>query len=111
MPTQTAETLAAQTPHTASPAPLAILYEHPQWFEPVFAELSRRGVAFDKAFIPDHFYDVGGSDPAFKVLFNRMSPSANSRNHGSGIFHTLAYLEHLELLGVRVINGCKGVSL
>jgi glutathione synthase/RimK-type ligase-like ATP-grasp enzyme len=43
----------------------------------------------------------------FRVLFNRMSPSANSRQHGSGIFHTLAYLEHLALQGVRVINGAK----
>jgi len=88
-------------------APLAFLYEHPQWFAPIFAELERRGVPFDKVFIPDHFYDIGAGKPAFKVLFNRMSPSANSRDHGSGIFHTLAYLEHLELQGVRVINGAK----
>jgi hypothetical protein len=26
------------------PAPLAIYYEHPRWFEPLFAELDRRGV-------------------------------------------------------------------
>jgi glutathione synthase/RimK-type ligase-like ATP-grasp enzyme len=88
-------------------AALAFLYEHPQWFAPVFAELERRRVPFDRIFIPDHFYDIGQALPAFKVLFNRMSPSANSRQHGSGIFHTLAYLEHLELLGVRVINGAK----
>jgi glutathione synthase/RimK-type ligase-like ATP-grasp enzyme len=88
-------------------APLAFLYEHPQWFAPIFAELTRRGVAFDTLFIPDHFYAIGSERPGFKVLFNRMSPSANSRDHGSGIFHTLAYLEHLELNGVRVINGVK----
>jgi hypothetical protein len=88
-------------------AALAFLYEHPQWFAAIFAELERRNVPFDKIFIPDHFYDIGAAKPAFKVLFNRMSPSANSRQHGSGIFHTLAYLEHLELLGVRVLNGAK----
>jgi glutathione synthase/RimK-type ligase-like ATP-grasp enzyme len=88
-------------------ASLAFLYEHPQWFAPIFAELTRRGVVFDTLFIPDHFYAIGGERPGFKVLFNRMSPSANSRDHGSGIFHTLAYLEHLELNGVRVINGVK----
>jgi glutathione synthase/RimK-type ligase-like ATP-grasp enzyme len=88
-------------------AALAFLYEHPQWFAQVFAELERRRVAFDKIFIPDHFYEVGAQKPAFKVLFNRMSPSANSREHGSGIFHTLAYLEHLQLQGVRVLNGAK----
>lgn len=91
----------------ASGPPLALLYEHPRWFNPLFSELERRGVAFDRIFIPDHFYEIGRQRPAFKVLFNRMSPSANSRGHGSGIFHTLAYLEHLELNGVRVINGVK----
>jgi hypothetical protein len=75
-------------------AALAFLYEHPQWFAQIFAELERRKFPFDKIFIPDHFYEVGAQKPAFKVLFNRMSPSANSRRHGSGIFHTLAYLEH-----------------
>ena len=89
------------------PAALAFLYEHPQWFAPIFAELERRKFPFEKIFIPEHFYEVGAQRAAFKVLFNRMSPSANSRQHGSGIFHTLAYLDHLELQGVRVINGAK----
>jgi hypothetical protein len=89
------------------PAALAFLYEHPQWFAPIFAELERRGVPFDKIFIPQHFYEVSERKPPFKVLFNRMSPSAPSRERGSGIFHSLAYLEHLELQGVRVINGTK----
>lgn len=93
--------------HRSTGAPLAFLYEHPQWFNPLFSELERRGVAFDKVFIPDHFYSIGQDKPSFKVLFNRMSPSANSRDHGSGIFHTLAYLEHLELQGIRVLNGVK----
>jgi hypothetical protein len=88
-------------------AALAFLYEHPQWFAPIFSELERRGVPFDKIFIPQHFYEVSAKQPAFKVLFNRMSPSAPSRERGSGIFHSLAYLEHLELQGVRVINGAK----
>jgi glutathione synthase/RimK-type ligase-like ATP-grasp enzyme len=41
------------------------------------------------------------------VLFNRMSPSADGRQHGSGIFHSLAYLEHLERQGIRVLNGAQ----
>ena len=64
------------------PAPLAFLYEHPQWFAQIFAELERRKVPFDRVFIPDFFYDVGADKPRFKVLFNRMSPSANSREIG-----------------------------
>lgn len=101
------EASAPEQVHLSPEAPLAFLYEHPQWFNPLFAELECRGVPFQKLFIPDHFYGIGTEKPAFKVLFNRMSPSADSRDHGSGIFHTLAYLEHLELNGVRVLNGVK----
>lgn len=92
----------------SNPAPLAFLYEHPQWFAPAFAELERRGVPFQKLFAPDTFYAIDDqSEPSFKVLFNRMSPSSDRRGHGSGIFHTLAWLGHLELQGVRVLNGVK----
>ena len=104
--TQSAASASEQS-NSAATAPLAFFYEHPQWFNPLFAELNRRGTAFEKLFIPDHFYGIGQERATFKVLFNRMSPSANSRDHGSGIFHTLAYLKHLELQGVRVINGVK----
>jgi hypothetical protein len=90
-----------------SPAALAFLYEHPQWFAPIFAELERRGAPYEKIYAPEHFYAIGGKAPEFKVLFNRMSPSADRRQHGTGIFHTLAYLGHLELLGVRVLNGSQ----
>jgi hypothetical protein len=108
MPSQVAEVVSKSVAGiNEAAAPLVFLYEHPQWFEPIFAELARRGVPFRKVFIPDNFYDIGSDDASMKVLFNRMSPSAESRNHGSGIFHTLAYLEHLELMGVRVINGAK----
>jgi hypothetical protein len=93
-------------PH-ARRADLAVLYEHPHWFAALFAELERRELPFDRIFIPQHFYEVGENKPNFKVLFNRMSPSAHSRERGSGIFHSLAYLEHLELQGIRVVNGSK----
>jgi hypothetical protein len=86
-------------------APIAFFYEHPQWFNPIFAELDRRGVAYSKIYAPDHFYAAGEMAPQFRVLFNRMSPSADRRNHGSAIFHTLAWLGQLELQGIRVLNG------
>jgi hypothetical protein len=94
-------------PRHSDTAKLVFLYEHPQWFVPIFTELESRRVPFDKVFVPEHFYDVGADRPSFTVLFNRMSPSAASRQRGSGIFHVLAYLEHLEREGIRVINGAR----
>ncbi len=96
------------TPEPASRATdLAILYEHPAWFEKVFAELDRRGVDYAKLHAPDHFFDPDSRDPSWPVLFNRMSPSAWRREHGSGLFYTLSFLSHIESLGTRVINGSK----
>jgi hypothetical protein len=100
--------VAAPTQISLTPgAPLAFLYENAKWLAPVFSALERRNMAFDQLFAPDHVYDIGRAQYDFKVLFNRMSPSASSRGHGSGIFHTLAFLEHLSLMGVRVINGAQ----
>jgi len=90
-----------------SNAALAFLYEHPRWFAPIFAELTSRRVPYATIYAPEHFYAIDNDVPQFKLLFNRMSPSADRRQHGSSIFHTLAYLGHLELLGVRVLNGSR----
>src|SRR6202167_2734850 len=90
-----------------SPQELGVLYEHPAWFERLFAELDRRGIQYHKLLAPDHFYDPGARDQRLKVVFNRMSPSADRRNHGSGILYTQSWLGHLEALGTRVINGSK----
>ncbi len=98
-----------RAPSAAERAPrspdLAILYEHPAWFEKVFAELDRRGVGYVKLHAPEHSFDPGSRDPSWPVLFNRMSPSAWRREHGSGLFYTLSYLGYLESLGTRVVNG------
>ena len=40
-----------------------------------------------------------------------MSPSAYLRGHGHGVFYTLQYLNHLERLGTRVINGQKAFEI
>jgi RimK-like ATP-grasp domain len=99
------EPLVATTSTNDVAAPVAFFYEHPQWFNPIFAELDRRSVLYEKIHAPEHFYAAGEAAPAFRVLFNRMSPSADRREHGSAIFHTLAWLGQLELQGVRVLNG------
>ena len=84
---------------------IALYYEHPDWYKPLFAELDRRGVPYAKLPIADHFYDANETASPYSLVFNRMSPSAYLRGGGSATFYTLAYLDHLERLGVRVVNG------
>jgi hypothetical protein len=90
---------------------LAIYYEHPDWFRPLFAELDRRAVPYVKLDATQHLYDPGENESPYAVVFNRMSPSAYLRGHGQGIFYTLQYLNHLEGLGTRVINGEKAFGI
>jgi glutathione synthase/RimK-type ligase-like ATP-grasp enzyme len=89
---------------TSETKPIAIFYEHPDWFRLLFAELDRRGTPYLAIDSAQHQYDPDEKEAPFALLFNRTSPSAYLRNHGQAIFYTLNYLEHLERLGVRVIN-------
>ena len=86
--------------------PLAIYYEHPEWFKPLFAELERRGVPFVKLHADQHRFDPAAREE-YALLFNRMSPSAWQRGRAHAVFYTLQYLENLESTGVRVVNGGK----
>ncbi len=89
--------------------PLALFYEHPRWFEPLFAELNKRGIPFVKLDAGSHFFDPSSlnGDRDYSLIFNRMSPSADRRGRGATILYTINYLQHLEMLGKRVINGSK----
>jgi ribosomal protein S6-L-glutamate ligase RimK-like protein len=87
--------------------PIAIYHEHPDWFRPLFRELERRGTAYVRLDAAHHRHDPSDPPPRYGLLFNRMSPSAWTRGVGHGIFYTAHYLDHLERLGLRVVNGTK----
>jgi len=78
---------------TTEAKPIAIYYEHPDWFRPLFAELDRRGTPYLAIDAERHQYDPDDTQSEYALLFNRMSPSAYLRGHGQGIFYTLNYLE------------------
>lgn len=86
--------------------PIAIFYEHPEWFKPLFAELDRRGTPYVKLHADEHVFDPA-EQPAYSLVFNRMSPSAYLRGRGNAIFYTQAFLAQLERRGIRVVNGTE----
>src|SRR6185436_1604934 len=71
---------------------------------PLFAELERRGTPFVRIPAAEHGYDPD-AEPAYSLVFNRMSPSAYLRGAGNAIFYTQSWLDWLERSGVRVVNG------
>ena len=96
------------SPHPSSePKPVGILYEHPEWFTPLFAELERRGIPYTRIDASTLRWDPAVTDLPYSVVINRMSPSSWLRGNGSTIQSTVHYLAYLEDIGVPVINGSE----
>jgi len=88
--------------------PIAVYYEHPHWFNPLFAELERRDIPFQRIDAGSHRFNpaaIPNGDGEPPMFFNRMSPSAWKRGRGPAILYTLQYLAYLESLGAAVVNG------
>ena len=84
---------------------LAIFYEHPEWFKPLFAALDKRGVNYDRLLAYKHRFNPGDHHCPYALVVNRMSPSAYMRGHAEAIFYTLEYLSYLKETGANVLNG------
>lgn len=91
--------------------PIAIYYEHPEWFKPLFAELDRRNLPYIKVAAESHQYDPSETEVPYSLVVNRMSSSAYMRDHVQGIFYTHGYLAHLDRLNVPVINGLAATQV
>ncbi|HKV44378.1 MAG TPA: hypothetical protein VJT32_06845 [bacterium] len=95
---------------TAEPR-LGVVYEHPEWFTPLFTELDRRAIPYDRIDVSAHGFDLGARDLPWSSVLNRMSPSAYLRGHGQAIAYAREYLRYLEAAGADVINGIAAFEL
>lgn len=86
---------------------IAILYEHPEWFRPLFAALDRRGLDHEPVDMTSHRFDPSEDVVPYRLVLNRMSPSAWTRGNGNAIAHTQHYLTYLDELDVPVVNGVE----
>jgi glutathione synthase/RimK-type ligase-like ATP-grasp enzyme len=87
--------------------PIAIFYEHPDWFKPLFAELDRRQLPYVKISADRHGFALATSEAPYSLVFNRASPSAYLRGRGHVTFYTQEWLGQLESQGIPVVNGTK----
>ena len=90
---------------------LAIYYEHPQWFAPLFAALDRRGVDYVGLNLQDHSFDPAEPALPAPVVFNRLAMSAFLRQGEHAIFYTQALMAHFEHRGARVLNGSAALAM
>lgn len=91
-------------------ADLAILYEHPSWFEPLFSALERRSIAYTPIRLSDHSFDPVGDEPPAPVILSRVAMSGFLREPEHGIFYAEALLDHWQRRGATVLNGPKAIA-
>lgn len=90
---------------------LAILYEHPQWFAPLFAALDRRGVDYRAIHADGLVVDPAASEPPARVVFNRVAMSSFLRAPEHPIFFAAAALAQWQACGATVLNGASALAL
>lgn len=90
---------------------LAIIYEHPSWFAPLFAALDRRGVAWRAIRLSDHSFDPASSEIPAPVVLSRVAMSSFMREAEHGIFYAEALLAHWARNGARVLNGADVIAV
>lgn len=90
---------------------LAVLYEHPIWFEPLFAALTRRGIAYEAIKLSDHSFDPASTDAPAPIIFNRVAMSSFLREPDHGIFYAQSLLGHWAAVGARIINGADVLAV
>src|SRR4051812_18237153 len=96
---------------TASAKPLAILYEHPSWFQPLFAALERRGIGYEAIQLAGHRFDPASFNAPAPLILSRVAQSGFLREPEHPIFYAASLLDHWARAGARVLNGADVLAI
>ena len=94
-----------------SSAQLGILYEHPQWFQPLFAALERRGLPYLPMELADHRFDPANRNVPAPLILSRVAQSSFLREPEHPIFYAEALLDHWQKCGATVLNGADVLAI
>jgi glutathione synthase/RimK-type ligase-like ATP-grasp enzyme len=92
-------------------AQLGVLYEHPQWFQPLFAALERRGMPYLSMDLADHRFDPGSRIVPAPLILSRVAQSSFLREPEHPIFYASALLDHWRKCGATVLNGSDVLAI
>ena len=92
-------------------AQLAVLYEHPQWFQPLFAALERRSMPYLPIQLAGHRFDPAGRETPAPLILSRVAQSSFLREPEHPIFYAAALLDHWQRCGARVLNGADVLAI
>jgi len=90
---------------------LAVLYEHPQWFLPLWAALDRHGIAYEAIRLSDHSFDPASRDIPAPLVLSRVAMSSFLRETQHGIFYAESLFDHWAANGAKVLNGAETIAI
>ncbi len=91
--------------------PIAIVYEHPEWFQPLFAELDRRKIAYERIHLNGHRFDPALDSLDVSLVVNRVSAYPSATSDPRVVLYVKQYLAYLERIGVPVLNGWQSYEV
>jgi len=94
-----------------SAKPIAIFYEHPDWFKPLFAELDSRSIDYEKIHLNGHFFDPCVDAFPYSLVVNRVSAYPSTASAPQVVLYVKQYLAYLEGIGTPVINGWRSYEV
>jgi glutathione synthase/RimK-type ligase-like ATP-grasp enzyme len=90
---------------------LAVLYEHPQWFQPLFGALDRRGLRYEAIQLSGHSFDPAEPTAPARLILSRVAQSSFLREPEHPIFYAAALLDHWARCGALVLNGADVLAI
>ncbi|MBK5284799.1 MAG: hypothetical protein JJE25_05315, partial [Bacteroidia bacterium] len=89
---------------------LVILYEHPEWHQPLFDALSKAGVRYRAVDLKKGAMSFDTISDA-ELYYNMVSPSAYTRGNQRAIPYARALCKILDYKNKRVLNGTQSNEL
>jgi len=86
---------------------VAFLYEHPTWSDKLIECFKQNDIQLELINIDDLAFDTGNLDVDYDLLINRVNIMPYEKRDSAVVFHTLHFLNWLELTGIKVINGAR----
>ena len=94
-----------------SAKPIAIFYEHPDWFKPLFAEMDSRSIDYEKIHLNGHFFNPCVDAFPYSLVVNRVSAYPSTASAPQVVLYVKQYLAYLEGIGTPVINGWRSYEV
>ncbi len=86
---------------------IAFLFEHPTWSDKLIECFRSNEIDLQLINVADLTFDTGHLDQDFHLLVNRVNIMPYEKRDSAVVFHTLHFLNWLELSGTRIINGAR----